>query len=176
MQILERLGSNDFEEVWEIMEASFPISEHRSREEQRKLLEEDTYRLYGIRQDKKCTAFLAVWMLENFCFVEHFAVSSSVRNQGMGAAILQHFLKETEEQVILEVELPKTELSKRRIRFYERNGFYLNEYPYMQPALSKDGGEIPLLLMSTSGKLFEKQFVQIRRELYEKVYKTNIAD
>ena len=72
--------------------------------------------------------------------------------------------------ICLEVELPEEEMSKRRIGFYERNGFYYNDYEYMQPAISKDRNEIPLRIMTTGGKVTEDRYNEMKDILYQYVY------
>ena len=72
--------------------------------------------------------------------------------------------------ICLEVELPEEEMSKRRIGFYERNGFYYNDYEYMQPAISKGRNEIPLRIMTTSGKVTEDRYNEMKDILYQYVY------
>ena len=52
-------------------------------------------------------------------------------------------------RICLEVELPETEMAARRIGFYERNGFYYNDYFYMQPPIAEGRNAIPLRLMTT---------------------------
>ena len=49
--MLERITENTFDEIFPLLEAAFPITELRTKEEQRKLLQEECYRLYGIRKD-----------------------------------------------------------------------------------------------------------------------------
>ena len=58
---LENLGMEDFEDVFRIMEQSFPIDERRNREGQQKLLSEEKYKLLGVKKDGKLLAFFAVW-------------------------------------------------------------------------------------------------------------------
>ncbi|MCI8448180.1 MAG: hypothetical protein HFH30_07230, partial [Eubacterium sp.] len=73
-------------------------------------------------------------------------------------------------RICLEVELPENDLAKRRIRFYERNGFFLNQYPYVQPSISKGRSPIPLLIMTSGQPVSEKIFQEIKSTLYEYVY------
>lgn len=49
MVCLEKLDRSDFEEVYHIMEQSFPTDERRKKEGQQKLLEEEKYELLGVR-------------------------------------------------------------------------------------------------------------------------------
>ena len=104
--------------------------------------------------------------------MEHFAVSPKYRNEGIGKSVLQQLLG-IEKKVCLEVEPPVTENAKRRIDFYRRNGFYLNEYPYIQPPISNGTEPIPLLIMTTGGMVDEEEFSRIKQSLYVNVYGIN---
>ena len=48
MVCLEKLDRSDFEEVYRIMEQSFPADERRKKEGQQKLLDEEKYELLGV--------------------------------------------------------------------------------------------------------------------------------
>ena len=156
MVCLEKLDRSDFEEVYRIMEQSFPADERRKKEGQQKLLDEEKYELLGVRNEGGLLAFLAVWEFAEFVFIEHFAVSEKARNSGIGGKMLE--------------ELPEDSLKKRRIGFYERHGFTFNEYPYIQPPMGEDRHEIPLRIMSAPEPLSEDEFQSVRTELYESVY------
>ena len=80
MVCLEKLDRSDFEEVYRIMEQSFPADERRKKEGQQKLLDEEKYELLGVRNEGGLLAFLAVWEFAEFVFIEHFAVSEKARN------------------------------------------------------------------------------------------------
>ena len=113
--------------------------------------------------------------LDDFCFVEHLAVSSGIRGGGLGGRFLDDFLQE-HPRVILEVEPPESDIARRRIGFYERHGFFLNRYPYEQPPLRKECGYFPLLLMSSAAPLSEEAFLKVKeedvykRQVFEKEY------
>ena len=66
---------------------------------------------------------------------------------------------------------PENEMAVRRIGFYKRNGFFLNEYPYLQPAISKGGNEVPLLIMTYGRNITKEEFEALREVLYRIVYK-----
>lgn len=168
---LEKLKTNDFEHVWTIMEESFPIDERRTCEGQKKVLDNIHYQLYGCKIANNVAAFFAVWKFVDFAFVEHFAVDPNYRNGGIGAKLLQELLHSLNVPVVLEVEPPNTEMSQRRIKFYERNGFALNSYTdYIQPALSEKGSEIPLMIMTYPKEVSREQYEHIRDMLYHEVY------
>lgn len=171
MKQLELLSKNEFEEVFKIMEESFPIDERREKSGQEKILSDSYYRLYGYKRETHIAAFFAVWEFPEFSFIEHFAVEKSSRNLGIGAKLLQELLGMIKKPVVLEVELPVEELAERRIGFYKRNGFQLNDYEYEQPAMSEKGKAIPLKIMSYPDTLSEKAFEGVRDQLYISVYK-----
>ena len=107
MVCLEKLDRSDFEEVYRIMEQSFPADERRKKEGQQKLLEEEKYELLGVRNGGRLLAFLAVWEFAEFVFIEHFAVSETARNSGIGGKMLEELARQKAGKVVLEVELPE---------------------------------------------------------------------
>lgn len=172
LPVLQNIREVDFDLVYAIMEEAFPYDERRTYEEQKRLFSDPRYQIYGLSDDSNgaLKAFISFYRLDGFIFAEHFATSSEYRNQGLGSQILQRLSELLAERICLEVELPENEFSKRRIAFYQRNGFFLNEYPYRQPPISKGKSEIPLLLMTTGGTLTKEEFVQIKNTLYREIY------
>lgn len=166
------LKEEEFDIAFGIMEVSFPVTEMRTYEGQKALLGNGYYQLYGAK-DKvgNILAFIGAWEMEGFIFVEHFAVAPSFRGQGLGAEMLHRFIREKGKDVILEVELPDSKVAKRRIRFYEKAGFYLNEYGYLQPPLREGNPLLPLKIMTWPEKIGEKKFLYYREQLYKIVYK-----
>ena len=72
--------------------------------------------------------------------------------------------------IVLEVELPEDDLSKRRIGFYERNGFKLCHKPYMQPPYRSGGTPIPMHVMYSGDRPIDDIFDKIKSEIYRNVY------
>lgn len=169
--MIEKMKKEDFDRVYAIMEQSFPTDERRPYDEQKALLDIPEYAIYVT---PLVNAFIATWEFDRFVFVEHFAVTSDCRNTGLGSRMLSEFLEKQNKTVCLEVELPDTDLAKRRIGFYERNGFFLNEYEYFQPPISSGKQIIPLGIMTSCGKADQVTFDRIRNILYKEVYKYNI--
>ena len=168
---MQRLSEADFEGVFRLLETSFPLEEYRTREEQRALLSEPAYTLFGIKEEDRVIAFMAVWELPELLFIEHLAVDPAYRNGGMGAGMLREIVEMSDTTVCLEVEPPRTEMAARRIGFYRRNGFFLNEYPYIQPAMSKGRNPIPLQVMTGGHAVDREEFENIKNRLYTWVYK-----
>ena len=166
--IMEVLNTADFDKMFGIMEKSFPPDEHRPKNEQKKLFEDSRYKVYCVGKVK---AFMAVWEFENFVFLEHFAVSPEYRNEGLGSRMLGALREKYNKKICLEVEPPENKIASGRIGFYERNGFYLNTYPYIQPPISKGKTPIPLMVMTSGAPVDKQEFEEIKDILYKEVYK-----
>lgn len=170
--MLKQIKRNEFEKIFDIMKDSFPDDEYREYNEQLSLFDDLDYAVYVLRgNNESVKAFIAVWNFAEFLYVEHFAVASQFRNEGIGAEILNEVTSSSDKIVCLEVEPPENEISKRRIKFYERNGFNLNDFPYQQPALSKDKNPLKLYLMTYKKKIEKDEFEKIKNVLYRRVYK-----
>ncbi len=170
--MLEIMKTEEFDQVYSLMENSFPSDEYRSYEEQKKLFEHPEYSIYVAHDLKNgaIEAFVAIWQFLDFVYIEHFAVHKTLRGQGIGSGILQEVIRMSEKQICLETELPETDIAKRRIAFYKRNGFFLNSYPYMQPPMSEGKQEVPLAVMTSKEHIAKDRFEKIRAVLYQKVY------
>lgn len=168
--MLREMQTHEFDTIFDLMFQAFPASERRPKEAQKALLQKKEYHICVYELDGRICGFLALWVLDGFLFLEHLATDSSVRNQGIGRRILEAVLKNAEQRIILEVEPPETELARRRIGFYERNGFFFNDYPYVQPSLTDGCPEIPLHLMSSGGTLTQQEFTSFRDRIYRGVY------
>ena len=170
--MLRLAEKKDFGAMFALMEASFPKDEYRTKDEQRALFENPLYRVYAVDfpSNRSLCGFAAVWTLDSFCFLEHLAVDPHHRNGGVGARMLGELLVVFDGRICLEVELPETELSRRRIGFYERCGFTLNDDPYLQPPMSRGQNAVPLRIMTSWGRLRQNEFSSLRDLLYDKVY------
>lgn len=164
--MLQRINETNFPEIYRIMQASFSDDEYRPYDEQLALFEEPEYRIYYMP-----AGFLAVWEFESFIYIEHFAVDPALRNSGTGSAMLQELVKQYQKPICLEVEFPEDELTRRRIGFYERNGFVFNEYPYIQPPISKGKSPVPLRIMTYKSEITREEFQKMKEILYRRVYK-----
>ena len=168
--MLQRINETNFPEIYRIMQASFSDDEYRPYDEQLALFEEPEYRIYYMP-----AGFLAVWEFESFIYIEHFAVDPSLRNSGTGSAMLKELVKQYQKPICLEVELPEDELTRRRIGFYERNGFVFNEYPYIQPPISKGKSPVPLRIMTYGEAITRETFEAMKNVLYRSVYKYGVS-
>lgn len=79
--MFERITEKTFDEIFPLLESAFPVTELRMKEDQRALLKEPCYRLYGVRREGVFAATFATWEIEDFLYIEHFAVKEEYRNR-----------------------------------------------------------------------------------------------
>ncbi len=161
----------DFDKIFEIMDETFPDSEMRSYDGQKKLLDNSKYNIYVKRNDEgSIVGFLAYWDLDSCLFFEHLVVSPHYRGRGLGSQIILDNIKNVSKPIFLEVELPTDEASQRRINFYKRFGFILNDFYYEQPDLRLNCEKMQLMIMSYPNSIDEAAFAPYKKEIYKNVY------
>ncbi|WP_165154809.1 GNAT family N-acetyltransferase [Parabacteroides sp. ZJ-118] len=152
--------------------ASFPEEERRDFSLVRRLLEEDNrFEMYALLRDGIYVGFITGWQFEDFVYVEHFAIEESVRDSGIGAKAMTGFLALRKDPVVLEVEMPTEEMSKRRIRFYERLGFVLDHHVYFQPPYREGEAFLEMRLMMYGELDLGQSFERIKTAIHQNVYK-----
>ena len=169
--MFERITEETFDEIFPLLEEAFPVTELRVKEEQRRLLQEACYRLYGVRKNGAFAAVFATWEIDDFLYIEHFAVKEVYRNSGYGGMLLDRLLEEKGRPMVLEVEVPEDDMTRRRIGFYERHGLVYNEYPYLQPPLRKGQDLLPLRFMTKPAAIDEETYERYKNRIYRIVYK-----
>ena len=170
--MLTVLREEDFDKLYDLMERSFPLDEYRPYNLQKALLENPYYTIYTRYGDEGAIeAFITIWEFAAFAFIEHFAVNPTCRNGGIGAKVLADLSELMgQKPICLEVEHPTDELKTRRIGFYERNDYHLNDYPYVMPPLAAGQNPVPLLIMTSGAPIDPETFQEIRATLYLEVY------
>ena len=166
-------GSKEYSFVEELLTASFPIDEYRPLDEQRQNVESaGCFHMNLLKLHHEPVGLLSYWQLEGFVYIEHFAVHPSLRGKGYGREAITSLIEE-KQSIVLEVEPPTDELTRRRIAFYSRCGLTLCAKEYIQPAYRAGGNEIPLNLMHC-GVDMERDFERIRECIYRMVYNKRI--
>ncbi len=151
--------TNYFEEVFELMEKSFPENEYRTKENQKKLLKNPMYKLEPtIDETGKLIAFMASWEFPKFTFIEHLAVDPCCRGKGTGSKIMRDFINNSKNPIVLEIEIPNDEIKIKRKNFYEKLGFKLNNNEYFQLPLRKGNKPIRMNLMSYPEEIPDEKF------------------
>ena len=178
-----------------VYHTSFPIDEQRPIESIVHLIEhEERYVAYAVVNDnendndaaklqaksqepiamsQRPLGLLTAWSFEEFIDIEHFAIAPTLRSQGYGTEALRTFIKEQRKPIILEAEPPTDDITRRRIRFYERSGLILYDFPYIQPAYTPKSNPVELRLMGTLNTSTTSLSL-VSTTLHEVVYESSI--
>lgn len=167
---MQDLKFNDFDKIFSILLDNFTDDEHRNYDKQKELLSNELYKIKVTSENEEIKAFVAFWTFKNFIYIEHLAVDKSCQGTGIGTEILKELLDNTDKMIVLEVQPPKDENSKRRIKFYKNNRFYYNDYEYLQPAYSKDKNDIELKILTSKREINNEEFDEVVNYLYKYVY------
>ncbi len=168
---MEIIREHEFEHAYKIMEEAFPASKRRPYQKMYDLFKKEAFRFFCIKEDQQVLGVIMCWECQSCVFVENFAVSKLARGKGIGSEILTKVKQYYNDAIIvLEVETPHDEMSERRIGFYNRNGFILNVYGYLQPKINETINEIPLLIMSYPKRLTKQQYDIMKTEIFHDVY------
>ena len=163
-----------FKEVWNIYEFSFPSDERRELDQQKEIFKNNSYNFYVVFDSGKLIGLITCWDFPDFLYIEHLAVKESLRGQGLGKKVIKKILKKSNKEIFLEVDLPQADIAKRRITFYERLGFKLNEYKYIQPPYAPDKKPVDMLIMSYPKEITQERFSQIRKIIHKEVFIASI--
>lgn len=132
-----------FKKAMDLYEQSFPAVEKRDRKDNIELLKDERFGLLVFSDKDEFVGMAGVWDADGMLYVEHLCTLPELRGKGYGAAALD-LLKATGKTVVLEIEPPEDELTKRRQNFYLRSGFGYNPYVHRHPPY-RDGDERHLL-------------------------------
>lgn len=155
-----------------LMQAAFPLQERRDADLQREYADhKQQFHTYIILEKETPIGFVTLWELTDFHYIEHFAIHERYRNKGYGQMVISQLKEEVEGMIILEAEQPTDDITRRRIRFYQRQGFILQDVPYHQPPYRKGEDWLPMKLMTLNNINFESQFESVRDTIYKEVYK-----
>ncbi len=162
-------SSELFGVCWELYVSAFPEQERREMEYQLATMARSDYRFEAVMDGDKFIGILGWWQFEKFRYVEHFAISSEIRSGGYGARVLAAFIEESTRPVLLEVEHPIDDLTNRRIGFYQRLGFVLNEHYYAHPPYRGDEF-VELMIMTYKNPISTEELETFKAEAFPKVH------
>ena len=145
---LKNINDENWNKIWEIYEESFPKHELRNIKEQKEAMNDDEETVVGI---------IFYWELEQFRYIEHFAVNPNLRGGGYGSKILEKICND-DKITILEIDPVVDEISERRLVFYERLGFKMNKFNHLHPPYKKGDKGHKLKVLSYERIISENQF------------------
>ncbi|MGL4107464.1 GNAT family N-acetyltransferase [Clostridium sp. LP20] len=97
------------------------------------------------------------WETEDYTYIEHFCIYSSMRNRKYGQKALE-LLREKYKTIILEIDPPIDEISIRRKGFYERVRFKDNSFVHVHPPYHEGKSGHSLFIMSYPNLLSEMEY------------------
>ncbi|MCM1312453.1 MAG: GNAT family N-acetyltransferase [Bacteroides sp.] len=155
----------------ELIIKSFPPEEYRKLSDLRMFTDEK--RLFHnnvVLDGDNAIGIITYWHFGTFCYVEHFAIHPAYRNNGYGSSVLDCLCRTLNMPVVLEVEMPENEMSRRRIEFYRRNGFELWNEEYFQPPYKSGDSFLPMRIMAYGSLSAETDFQHICHSIHKEVY------
>lgn len=170
---IKRIRTNDkvYDNIEELLIKAFPIEERRDIIYQRQYTDHNPiFYCNCIIVNNVYIGSITYWDFTEFIYIEHFATEPLYRNKGYGSQTLQILKEKNKVPIVLEAEEPTDEISRRRIAFYKRQGFKLEEYPYMQPPYRKDDEWIPMKLLTYGLESSEDMLNNIKNRIYKNVY------
>lgn len=167
---LQRITPKDFDNVWALMQSSFPPHELRSRKAQIELNDRDDFCPDIISNNGQFAGIIFYWLYREQCFIEHLATLPSLRGQGIGAAAVNE-LTSRHSLTVLEIDPVVDDISRRRKGFYERIGFVENPYKYRHPGYAPEFTKHPLTVMSAPRILTPAEFETFKDFNYNTVCK-----
>lgn len=153
--MLRRMERRDEPLLQALYESSFPPAERRPWNDVVALHDGDgRFEVHVLDVGGDVAGMLTEWRFDTLRYVEHFAVFPSMRGGGVGARSIGMLLGADTRPVVLEVELPEggaDDMTRRRVRFYERCGFVsFPAFSYIQPPYSPGLPSLELMLMASS--------------------------
>lgn len=159
--VIDLKNSDLFYKAWELYETSFPKIERRNINEQKQIQNDSRYKTYAYLDEDNFVGIVFYWDFDKFRFIEHFAINPSFRGKSYGSKILESLLN-TSNDVVLEIELISDEISKKRLRFYEKFDFKVNDFKHYQVPFREEQESLELLFLS-HGRILSK-------DEYEELY------
>ena len=167
----ELLKLEEFDRFYQILSNNFPTKEIKEYNYMKDTFHAGLYQVLTLKDNDQIVGIMSFYQHDDFRFIDYFAIDGSLKGKGMGSKMLQYFINLDDKMVILEVEHPEDEQSKRRIAFYQRNGLYLyDQFEYFVPPVRNLKPRLYFHLMSSKRKLnnieFEKYYPQILKMVY----------
>jgi len=157
-----------FEKAWQIYEESFPIEEKRTLQEQIKLFDKENFRMLCYVQEEVVLSILFYWKIDSYTYLEHFAVNSILRGRSYGSKILQEFINNNQ-NIILEIEPVVDEMTQKRLDFYKRFDFKVNNHLHFQVPFRKDEKKLKLTFLSHKKVLSADQYTTLYQMMLQKM-------
>ena len=148
--LLKRLTDTNerlWEEAFTLCESAFPSEERRDRGEILRVMKNSDYHFCVLLEGEELCGIVLYWEIGELIYLEHLATLPEKRCSGLGTAALE-LLKQEGKMIILEIEPPQDELTRRRLGFYSRNGFARAPYRHIQAKYHEGDPDVELVILS----------------------------
>ena len=174
MEIIKIVPSESklWDQVWRLYNESFPEYERRRISSHSRASEDATFHTYIAVDNGNLLGLLFYWNYDKKIYIEHLAVNPTMRGKSIGSNIMKEFIAENKgATIILEIDPPVDDISKRRLSFYEKLGFRDTKQTYRHPSYSKNGQPHLLRILSYPKSISEHEFEEFQKFMFEKVMK-----
>lgn len=155
-----------YEDAIHLYKISFPPYEQREEMSQTDILRNPAYHFDVVCDGGTFVGEILYWDIDGFLYIEHFCVLPAMRNKRYGQKILAAL---QERPLILEIDSPVDEVSRRRKVFYQRCGFVENPYSHIHPPYHKGHEGHGLVVMSSPNALTPEEYETFQRALRDTV-------
>lgn len=157
-----------FEEGISLCFDAFPHAERRDREELLRVLKNPDYHFEVLVEEGRFLGIMLFWQTQDFLYLEHFSTMPSLRGQGLGCKALT-LLKEKGHTIVLEIEPPADDLTRRRSGFYQRNGFVPTSHFHIQPKYHVGDADLQLQILSYPHGIGAEEYERFYKYLKKEV-------
>ena len=168
--IVENPEAFKAKEIYQSYCNAFPVEERRDANQFNALFRNPKAKVISVLSNLNDIGYIILWELSEFVFIEHFEIFSDFRSQNYGSQILKELCK-NQARIVLETEPEMlNNEAKRRIDFYNKNGFILVDENYLQPSYGEGKPEVSLWLLAN----WKPDKIDcIKEEIYDVVYCRN---
>ncbi|MCD7894731.1 MAG: GNAT family N-acetyltransferase [Erysipelotrichaceae bacterium] len=161
---------HDIKETYKFLQKAFDPSELREYAWMKAIYDQNKFKIYGYVDNNQLLGIITLWEFNDYDYIEHFAVDENYRGQGIGSQIIEDIKQLCDKPIVLEVEEIVDDMTKNRVHFYEKHGFQLSSYLFIQPPLRENVKDVPLIYMSYPRLFNNEMYDKIFDELKNKVY------
>lgn len=169
----KRIVSKDdkyFSKMISIYNYSFPEFEKRTLVNQIEVLNDESYKCIVVCENNILVGIILYWDFENYKYVEHLAIDKDLRGKSYGSKILKEFCNDNK-TIILEIDPPIDEVSVKRLKFYNKLGFVMQEFNHIHPPyrLGYEGHKLKVL--SFNRELSKSEYYEFNDFLKNRIMK-----
>lgn len=146
---------------------AFPEVERRDEDALTKMVKScPNFHANVLLHEEEFVGLLNYWQLSECVYIEHLATLPHLRGQNLGGQALEALKACVQQPLLLEVEHPEDDLSRRRIGFYQRHGFDIVDKDYIQPPYRSGDSGLPLWLLTTENRYDPVWANELKRMVY----------